>query len=100
MYEHMVFFKFNEKITPEKEQELLKKLLALKGSIPGIIELTAGFNVTEEEDRKQGYTLGLRVTFESKKALQAYGPHPDHQEFVQSLSDVAADVIVVDYPIG
>ncbi|MBS4197698.1 Dabb family protein [Lederbergia citri] len=99
MYEHMVFFKFNENITPEKEQELLAKLLGFKEKIPGIVELSAGFNVTEEEDRKQGYSLGLRVTFEDKQFLTEYGPHPVHQDFVKSLEGVIANVVVVDYPI-
>lgn len=97
MYEHLVFFKFNDSLTPEKELELLEKLKAFKGVIPGIVQLTAGINVTEEKERIQGYTLGLRVTFEDKDALNEYGPHPAHQDFVQSLDGIIEDVIVVDY---
>lgn len=100
MYEHLVLFKFNDRITPAKEQELLEKLKAFKGTIPGIVELTAGINVTEEQERVQGYTLGLRVTFKNKEALSEYGPHPVHQSFVQSLDGVIQDVIVVDYPVA
>lgn len=100
MYDHLVVFKFNDRITPEKEKELLDKLKAFKGVIPGIVELTAGINVTEERERVQGCTLGLRVTFENKEALSEYGPHPAHQNFVQSLDGVIEDVIVVDYPIA
>jgi hypothetical protein len=99
MYEHMVFFKFNNCLTPEKENELLAKLKAFKGVIPGIIDLTTGVNVTEEEGRAQGFSLGLRVTFIDKEALIKYGPHPIHQDFVQSLKGVIEDVIVVDYPL-
>jgi hypothetical protein len=99
MYEHLVLFKFNNTLTPEKEQEMLDKLKAFKEAIPGIVELTAGINVTEEKERVQGYTLGLRVTFEDKDALSNYGPHPVHQDFVKSLGGVVEDVIVVDYPI-
>ncbi|MBM7570065.1 Dabb family protein [Aquibacillus albus] len=100
MYDHMVFFKFNDSLTAEKEEELLGKLKAFKGVIPGIVELTAGVNVTEEKERGQGYTLGLRVTFEDEEALKQYGPHPVHQDFVKSLKGVIEDVIVVDYPIS
>lgn len=100
MYEHMVFFKFNENLTAEKEKELLHKLTSLKEAIPGIVELTTGLNVSDERENIKGYTLGLRVTFENKSALDAYGPHPAHQDFVQSLEGVIADVIVVDYPIS
>ncbi len=96
----MVFFKFNESVKKEKEQELLNKLQNLKGTIPGIVELTVGHNVTEEVEHYHGYSLGLRVTFENKEALERYGPHPLHQEFVDSLDGLIASVIVVDYPIS
>lgn len=99
MYEHMVFFKFYDSLTKEKEQEFLEKLHSLKGLIPGIAELTCGINVTEENDKCQGFTLGLRISFVDKNALNAYGPHPAHQEFVQSLDGFIEDVIVVDYPM-
>jgi hypothetical protein len=98
MYEHLVFFKFNDSLSPDKQDELLEKLKAFEGVIPGIVRLTAGINVTEEKDRIQGYTLGLQVTFENKEALNEYGPHPAHQIFVRSLDGVIEDVIVVDYP--
>ncbi|WP_336764545.1 Dabb family protein [Paenibacillus sp. USHLN196] len=99
MFEHLVVFKFNDKITLAKQQELVAQLLALQEQIPGIVSLTAGINTTEETDRIQGYTIGLRVTFEDQEALRAYGPHPAHQAFVASLNGWVEDVIVVDYLI-
>lgn len=99
MFEHLVIFKFNSAITKEHEQVLLSKLQGLKQAVPGIIALTAGLNVTEETDNIHGYSLGLRVTFESQEALREYGPHPAHQDFVKALDGVLDNVVVVDYPI-
>lgn len=99
MIEHLVVFKFNDKTTLAKQQEWVEQLLTLQEQIPGIAALTAGINVTEETDRIQGYTIGLRVTFEDQDALRAYGPHPAHQAFVASLDGWVEDVIVVDYAI-
>ncbi|WP_416295412.1 Dabb family protein [Paenibacillus illinoisensis] len=99
MFEHLVVFKFNDKITPAKQQEFVSQLLALQDEIPGIIDLTAGINVTEEKDHIQGFTLGLRVTFEDQEALRTYGPHPAHQAFVASLNGWVENVIVTDFPI-
>ncbi|WP_339234718.1 Dabb family protein [Paenibacillus sp. FSL R5-0517] len=99
MIEHLVVFKFNDKTTLAKQQEWVAQLLALQELIPGIAALTAGINATEETDRIQGYTIGLRVTFEDQDALRAYGPHPAHQAFVASLDGWVEDVIVVDYAI-
>lgn len=55
--------------------------------------------MTEEQENVHGYTLGLRVTFESQEALRAYGPHPAHQKFVSMLEGILENVVVVDYPI-
>jgi len=95
----MVFFKFNEHLTDEKEQELLSLLKDFKDGIPGIVEMTFGINVSDEIENIRGYTLGIRLTFDSKKSLDEYGPHPVHQKFVQALDGVIEDVVVVDYPI-
>jgi hypothetical protein len=99
MFEHLVSFKFNDKITTVKEKELLEMLLAFPGQIPGIVDLTAGVNVTEETDNMQGYTLGLRVTFQDREDLRNYGSHPVHQQFVRSLDGLIDKVVVVDYPV-
>ncbi|SFL07982.1 Stress responsive A/B Barrel Domain [Paenibacillus sp. 1_12] len=100
MFEHIVAFKFNEKYNPQHERQLLESLLSFKGRIPGIVDMSAGVNVTEETDNIRGYTLGLRVTFEDQQSLQQYGPHAVHQQFVQLLDGIIESVIVIDYPIA
>ncbi|MDF2922492.1 MAG: stress protein [Paenibacillaceae bacterium] len=99
MMEHLVIFRFNEHYRPEQERQLLELLLTFKDHIPGIVELTAGVNMTEETDNIHGYSLGLRVTFTDREALRQYGPHPKHQEFVRSLDGILDQVVVVDYPV-
>ncbi|WP_379145104.1 Dabb family protein [Paenibacillus sp. sgz500992] len=100
MFEHLVIFKFNEYYEPQKEALLVQTLLGLKDQIPGIVELTAGVNVTEETENMHGYTLGLRVTFADQEALRQYGPHPAHRHFVELLEGIIENVVVVDYPIA
>ncbi|WP_246309136.1 Dabb family protein [Paenibacillus alginolyticus] len=99
MFEHLVSFKFKENLDPQKEKELLETLWSFKNKIPGIVDLSAGVNVTEETDNVQGYTLGLRVTFEDQESLRQYGPNPLHQQFVKSLEGIIENVIVIDFPI-
>lgn len=99
MFEHLVLFKFNDNFTQDKEEELLTKLLSLKGKVPGIADMSAGINVTEETENIHGYTLGLRITFKDQESLRQYGPHPAHQEIIKSLHGIIENVVVVDYPI-
>ena len=98
MYEHLVVFKFKMDVTAVKKQEILDCLLAFPKQIPGILDISAGFNVTEEIENMHGYSLGLRVTFDDIASLRLYGPHPAHQEFVKSLDGMVENVVVVDYP--
>ncbi|ASA20825.1 Dabb family protein [Paenibacillus donghaensis] len=100
MFEHLVAFRFNDSYNPEEGDLLIQTLISLKEQIPGIVEITAGVNVTEETANIHGYTLGLRVTFESREALLAYGPHPAHQYFVGLLGGILDQVVVVDYPVN
>ncbi|QGG54845.1 Dabb family protein [Paenibacillus sp. FSL W8-1187] len=100
MMEHLVSFKFNRPLEAAEQEELLALLRGLRGQVPGIIELTCGFNETEETDNIHGFTLGLRVTFTDREALRDYGPHPAHQAFVSRLEGLVEQVVVVDYPFG
>jgi hypothetical protein len=99
MYEHIVVFKFNANFDPQNGSQFVETLLSFKGQIPGIVQITAGVNETEETNNIHGFTLGLRVTFENQDALREYGPHPKHQAFVKMLDGVLDQVVVVDYPI-
>lgn len=98
-WQHIVFFKFNEKSTNEYEQCLLNLLLSFKKTIPGIVELTAAFNETDELDRIQGFRLGLQIIFEDKQALIEYATNPNHLYFQEQLAPVFENAIVIDYPL-
>ncbi|MBJ8113565.1 Dabb family protein [Bacillus cereus group sp. N6] len=98
-YEHMVFFKWNQNITGENESELVKEILRFKELIPGILDISAGHNITEEIDKIQGYTLGFRITFENQQALKDYAVHPVHQSFKGKIQGIYDNVLVTDYPI-
>lgn len=100
MYEHLVLFKFKSELPDSRLQPLIQTLHAFKGVIPGIVELTAGVNVTEETENRHGFTLALRVTFADRESLDAYGPHPAHRAFVSLLDGLVEQVVVADYPIG
>ncbi|WP_046174288.1 Dabb family protein [Domibacillus indicus] len=100
MYEHLVSFKFKEDVTIEKQQELALKILALKGKVPGAMDVTAGVNTTEETENIQGYTFGMRITFKDKESLDNYLPHPLHQEILSTIEGMIDNVIVVDYEVA
>lgn len=97
MIEHIVLIKFSPKTTEEQKQELIKRTLALKNIIPGIVDIQQGINFS---NRSQGYEVGLTVRFKDRASLENYGPHPAHQEIVSYLKGIGLeDSIIVDFEI-
>jgi hypothetical protein len=54
MYEHIVLLKLRPNVTIEEQEEAVKHAHAFKDAIPGIVDLSAGINVSEEVEHKQG----------------------------------------------
>ncbi len=97
MIEHIVLFQWTKEARPEAIESVVTELRKLKIKIPGIVDLSCGANFS---DRSKGYTHGLVVRFKDRAALDAYGPHPEHQRVVQNfINPIRADVLALDYEI-
>jgi hypothetical protein len=97
MIDHIVLVKFGESTTQEQLQEVVSRFKALRGVLSGVVDLQAGLDFS---GKSQGYQLVLSVRFENKAALEAYGPHPDHQAVAAYIREVGrVDSIVVDIEI-
>ncbi len=98
MVEHVVLIKWKEGADPHAISAALEGLKRLRHQIPGIVDLSCGENFCI---RSQGFQCGLVVRFQDRAALEAYGPHPAHQDVVLNLlTPIREDLIAVDYEIG
>ncbi|MFZ5815462.1 MAG: Dabb family protein [Bacillota bacterium] len=95
MVEHIVCFKLKPEATPEQEARLIEMLKALKQTVPGIVDLSAGRTFTPE--RGHGYTVGLVVRFRDKEGPAAYGPHPNHLPVKEYVAQVCESTLAIDY---
>mgnify|MGYP006310614573 CR=1 FL=1 len=84
--EHMVWIKFHDGVSDRRIAEHMTNLERLRETVPGILELTVGENFT---DRSGGFTHGLLVRLESRKALERYAQHPDHVAVAEPLKQDA-----------
>lgn len=100
MYEHIVLLKLKPNFTIDEHEEVVKLTHAFKDKIPGIVDLSAGINVTEEVEHKQDYTLGIRVTFTNRQACRDYIQHPLHQSLLQQVGPFVEGIVVMDYPFA
>lgn len=95
---HVVAFKYKKAITDAKQKEIADALVALKKSIPQIISVDHGRNVSKEGFDK-GYHELFIVTFANEKDRDIYLEHPKHKDFAKLLDGILADkgVFVFDY---
>lgn len=90
---HIVWIKFQDRISSARVDEHLADLASLQDSIPEISRMTLGENFT---DRADGFTHGLVVELQDRAGLAAYAAHPRHVEVATALRE-DADYLVMDY---
>jgi hypothetical protein len=95
---HVVSFKYKKAVTDAKQKEIADALVALKQSIPQIISVQHGKNVSKEGFDKGFHQLFI-VTFANEKDRDIYLEHPKHKEFAKLLDGLIADkgIFVYDF---
>jgi len=88
---HTFAFRWKPGVTAEQKQKVIVGIRKLQGQIPGLLEVWVGENFSP---RSQGYALGGVMKFESRAALEAYTPHPVHQELLAWLMPLIEPVEV------
>ena len=91
---HQVWIKFRSDAPAAQIEDVLTDLRALRGKVPGILDMNVGRNFT---DRANGYQYGLMVILKDKAALEAYGPHPEHAKVAVKIRAIAESVMALDY---
>ena len=101
MVRHIVLFTLKdhaEGATKAENARLLKaRIEAMRGAIPGLVELEVGINF---EPGEAAYDLALVALLESRAALAAYQVHPAHQAVVQLMRRVRDARVVCDYDVA
>ena len=90
--EHIVLIEKKDDATDEQVQALIEGLKAVKGVIPGVEDVRINENFTD----RAPFSHGAIITLADRDALAGYGPHPAHQDVLELLKPVAANLIIVD----
>ena len=101
MIKHIILWRLHDfadgNSKAENARKLKKRLLALKESIPQILQMEVGINIAGGDPNAADVVLYSE--FENLEALQAYQQHPEHQKLVQFLNKVRSEKRVVDYQV-
>ncbi len=97
MIKHIVLFQLKDiENKTEKCIEIKNALLALKGTVPELMQIEVGIN----ENSKELYDISLSTVFASFEDLEAYAIHPEHLKAGKILKEVVNHRACVDYTIG
>jgi hypothetical protein len=97
MIEHIVLLKLKDGVSEDKMEALLAGLNDLKKVIPGMLEVSGGYN-NSIEGKANGFNYGFIVKFKDSTSRDGYVPHPEHIKLAQTLvRPIVDDVIVLDY---
>ena len=98
--DHVVLLKVKKGTTKAQIQKFKEGIESLH-TIPGVTSVSVGETFVEKKwmvDRTDGYTLGLRVRLESKKALKSYQDHELHIKVKEEcIAPIAESAVAVDW---
>ncbi|HEU0002030.1 MAG TPA: Dabb family protein [Ktedonobacteraceae bacterium] len=93
MITHIVLLNPKPEIPSDEMQQVLAQVQALQQSIPGIVDVQTGENLSGNH---QGYTYGFIMHFVDTEHLKAYAPHPAHRIVSDEIRRVSSKVIDFD----
>jgi hypothetical protein len=96
MYIHVFAFRWKPDVAEQQKQYAAAEIRKLQGQIPGLLETFVGVNISP---RGLGYELGGVMKFADKASLDAYGPHPVHQNLLSWLMPLI-EPLEVDFKAG
>lgn len=93
MIQHTVAFSLKHPTGSGEETDFLKATLHL-ANLPGV----QNFQCLRQIGKKNPYTFGLSMEFESEADYKTYNSHPEHVDFVrQRWIPEVADFVELDY---
>ena len=95
MFVHLVLIKLKPGIARNdpRVRAWQAQFAALERKVKGVTRFEHGWNTT---DRPIAYDYGINMAFATRADLDAYGPHPAHQDVVAKLREFA-DWVICDY---
>lgn len=93
---HIVMWRFtgaSPALRAAQAQQVTDALLAMRGQVPGLLELKAGPQVAGDGD----WDLALYTAFSDASALAAYKTHPLHEQVVALVKPIRAARAEVDF---
>jgi quinol monooxygenase YgiN len=96
MIKHVVMWRFKAEVSASEKGEMKRRLEALKGLVPSLMDIEVGFNLAEGD---AAMDMVLYSVFEDMAGLAAYATHPEHVKVVEFVKPLVNERAVVDYEV-
>ncbi|MEZ9392163.1 Dabb family protein [Vibrio splendidus] len=98
MIRHILLIKFKKNAEASEVQKLKMLFEAMPNKVDGVTSVEWGLN-DSPENKNQGYTHSVLMTFTDEKGRQNYLPHPEHYALKDVFRPLLDDIIVFDYSL-
>jgi hypothetical protein len=100
MVEHLVLYNLKPEVRTEERQKIIEKYKALKGVVPGLLEVSLGENISVETQFRHNYSLGMRMVFDTHEHSVDYLEYPAHKKVAELVFASIQDAAVCDFEIS
>ncbi|MCC4785284.1 Dabb family protein [Vibrio lentus] len=98
MIRHILLIKFKEEAEASEIEKLKGLFEAMPSKVEGVTSVEWGLN-DSPENKNQGYTHSVLMTFADEAGRQNYLPHPEHDALKDVFRPLLDDIIVFDYSL-
>ena len=98
MIRHILLIKFKETADISEIEKLRVLFEAMPSKVEGVDSVEWGLN-DSPENKNQGYTHSVLMTFADEAGRQNYLPHPEHDALKDVFRPLLDDIIVFDYSL-
>ncbi len=99
MVRHILLLAKRPETTSEEISAIRSGLESLVGGIPGLLDVHWGENFVAPE-RREDFTHGFSMDFDSRQSLEDYAPHPLHKPVAQSVRAAFHRIVVLDIDLN
>lgn len=82
MVRQIVLMRWTADATERSKRQVADALLALKGAIPGVLDVRLGHDIGVRSDN---FDFAVSVDFDSREDYLLYREHPEHQRVVREV---------------
>jgi len=98
MIRHILLIKFRHSTTSSQVDETRALFKAIPDKVEGVVSVEWGVN-NSPEDKSQGYTHSVLMTFADEQGRQNYLPHPEHDALKELFGPLLEELVVFDYQV-